>query len=333
MSTAAACSTFNDIHFHDVTVHQDSSLQPSRTSHHKADRVKINKDIWSVFTNLSKIETYKGRDIRPIPSYRYIKCAKKLSAQTTSPTIDNFVLLLKVTPDYYSKKHCGELNFVDRFPPSQILMIWILLLHEIKIKWNGVKYNIFSVSTNDDNETTMMWLSCVIIQLFPRVLSTPIPDPILHFISKWDSDCVIEFSSLVQAQTRSFVIILQISPHLYKGWPLPPLQPGTPPSSALDHESHLAVRSYTQLHSAIHAAAGPAPPLLLARAELNQFKVCSVIAEEMGQWRPWMYILYIMDAQVGLKTIALTLFWIYFSISFLQLLCVMISDWLTVLKH
>ena len=202
MSTAAACSTFNDIHFHDVTVHQDSSLQPSRTSHHKADRVKINKDIRSVFTNLSKIETYKGRDIRPIPSYRYIKCAKKLSAQTTSPTIDNFVLLLKVTPDYYSKKHCGELNFVDRFPPSQILMIWILLLHEIKIKWNGVKYNIFSVSTNDDNETTMMWLSCVIIQLFPRVLSTPIPDPILHFISKWDSDCVIEFSSLVQAQTR-----------------------------------------------------------------------------------------------------------------------------------
>ena len=202
MSTAAACSTFNDIHFHDVTVHQDSSLQPSRTSHHKADRVKINKDIWSVFTNLSKIETYKGRDIRPIPSYPHIKCAKKLSAQTTSPTIDNFVLLLKVTPDYYSKKHCGELNFVDRFPPSQILMIWILLLHEITIKWNGVKYNIFSVSTNDDNETTMMWLSCVIIQLFPRVLSTPIPDPILHFISKWDSDCVIEFSSLVQAQTR-----------------------------------------------------------------------------------------------------------------------------------
>ena len=193
VSTAAACSTFNDIHFHDVTVHQDSSLQPSRTSHHKADRVKINKDIRSVFTR---------RDIRSIPSYPHIKCAKKLSAQTTSPTIDNFVLLLKVTPDYYSKKHCGELNFVDRFPPSQILMIWILLLHEIKIKWNGVKYNIFSVSTNDDNETTMMWLSCVIIQLFPRVLSTPIPDPILHFISKWDSDCVIEFSSLVQAQTR-----------------------------------------------------------------------------------------------------------------------------------
>ena len=41
----------------------------------------------------------------------------------------------------------------------------------------------------------------------------------------------------------------------------------------------------SQLHSAIHAAAGPAPPLPLARAELNQFKVCSVIAEEMGRWR------------------------------------------------
>ena len=32
-----------------------------------------------------------------------------------------------------------------------------------------------------------------------------------------------------------------------------------------------------------------------------------------------------MDAQVGLKAIALTLFLNYFSISFLQLLCVMIS--------
>ena len=40
-----------------------------------------------------------------------------------------------------------------------------------------------------------------------------------------------------------------------------------------------------------------------------------------------------MDAQVGLKTIALTLFLNFFPISFLQLLCVMISHWLTVLKH
>ena len=38
--------------------------------------------------------------------------------------------------------------------------------------------------------------------------------------------------------------------------------------------------SYTQLFMQ-----QPAPPLPLARAELNQFKVCSVIAEEMGRWR------------------------------------------------
>ena len=48
------------------------------------------------------------------------------------------------------------------------------------------------------------------------------------------------------------------------------------------------------------------------------------------QINPWMYI---MDAQVGLKTNALILFLNLFSISFLQLLCVMISHWLTVLKH
>ena len=43
--------------------------------------------------------------------------------------------------------------------------------------------------------------------------------------------------------------------------------------------------------------------------------------------------MYIMDAQVGLKTIALTLFMNLFFYIFLQLLCVMISNWLTVLKH
>ena len=43
--------------------------------------------------------------------------------------------------------------------------------------------------------------------------------------------------------------------------------------------------------------------------------------------------MYITDAQVGLKTIAMTLFLNFFPISFLQLLCVMISHWLTVLKH
>ena len=36
--------------------------------------------------------------------------------------------------------------------------------------------------------------------------------------------------------------------------------------------------------------------------------------------------MYIMDAQVGLKTISLTLFLNFF-------FCVMISHWLTVLKH
>ena len=45
-------------------------------------------------------------------------------------------------------------------------------------------------------------------------------------------------------------------------------------------------------------------------------------AERQRWGRAWMYI---MDAQVGLKAIALTLFLNYFSISFLQLLFVMIS--------
>ena len=40
-----------------------------------------------------------------------------------------------------------------------------------------------------------------------------------------------------------------------------------------------------------------------------------------------------VDAQVGLKTIALTLFMKLFFYFLLQLLCVMISHWLTVLKH
>ena len=40
-----------------------------------------------------------------------------------------------------------------------------------------------------------------------------------------------------------------------------------------------------------------------------------------------------METQVGLKTIALTLFLNLFFYFLLQLLCVMISHWLTVLKH
>ena len=43
--------------------------------------------------------------------------------------------------------------------------------------------------------------------------------------------------------------------------------------------------------------------------------------------------MYILDARVGLKTIALTLFLNFFFYFLLQLLCVMISHWLTVLKH
>ena len=64
-------------------------------------------------------------------------------------------------------------------------------------------------------------------------------------------------------------------------------------SSAAQHSAQLGpwpwkpARS-AELHSATlsySCSAGPAPPLPLARAELNQFKVCSVIAEEMGRWR------------------------------------------------
>ena len=40
-----------------------------------------------------------------------------------------------------------------------------------------------------------------------------------------------------------------------------------------------------------------------------------------------------METQVGLKTIALTLFLNLFFCFLVQLLCVMISHWLTVLKH
>ena len=40
-----------------------------------------------------------------------------------------------------------------------------------------------------------------------------------------------------------------------------------------------------------------------------------------------------METIVGLKTIALTLFLNLFFYFLLQLLCVMISHWLTVLKH
>ena len=40
-----------------------------------------------------------------------------------------------------------------------------------------------------------------------------------------------------------------------------------------------------------------------------------------------------METQDGLKTIALTLFLNLFFYFLLQLLCVMISHWLTVLKH
>ena len=40
-----------------------------------------------------------------------------------------------------------------------------------------------------------------------------------------------------------------------------------------------------------------------------------------------------METQDGLKTIALTLFLNLFFYILLQLLCVMISHWLTVLKH
>ena len=48
---------------------------------------------------------------------------------------------------------------------------------------------------------------------------------------------------------------------------------------------------------------------------------------------PTMETLDTMDSQDGLKTIALPLFLNIFFYFLLQLLCVMISHWLTVLKH
>ena len=64
-------------------------------------------------------------------------------------------------------------------------------------------------------------------------------------------------------------------------------------SSAAQHSAQLGPWPWKPARSAelqsatlsYSCSAGPAPPLPLARAELNQFKVCSVIAEEMGRWR------------------------------------------------
>ena len=115
-----------------------------------------------------------------------------------------------------------------------------------------------------------------------RLHSTGVPLHFTHFSFTHPLTIMIV---MINDLWLSFVIILQISPHLYKCWPLPPLLPSTPPSSALDHESQLGVRSHSQLHYTQLFMQQPAPPLPLARAELNQFKVCSVIAEEMGRWR------------------------------------------------
>ena len=79
---------------------------------------------------------------------------------------------------------------------------WFGYFYCMKSKLNKMEWsNIFSVSTSD-NDVNVMCHS----EFISRVLSTPIPDPIMHFISEWDSDCVIElmikiFSSLALAQT------------------------------------------------------------------------------------------------------------------------------------
>ena len=63
-------------------------------------------------------------------------------------------------------------------------------------------------------------------------------------------------------------------------------------------------------------------PYLLPEVEAERTSFDRIIIKMKTSFTAWMYI---MDAQVGLKAIALTLFLNYFSISFLQLLCVMIS--------
>ena len=66
---------------------------------------------------------------------------------------------------------------------------WFGYFYCMKSKLNKMEWsNIFSVSTSD-NDVNVMCHN----EFISRVLSTPIPDPILHFISEWDSDCVIEF--------------------------------------------------------------------------------------------------------------------------------------------
>ena len=66
---------------------------------------------------------------------------------------------------------------------------WFGYFYCMKSKLNKMEWsNIFSVSTSD-NDVNVMCHN----EFLSRVLSTPIPDSILHFISEWDSDCVIEF--------------------------------------------------------------------------------------------------------------------------------------------
>ena len=55
---------------------------------------------------------------------------------------------------------------------------------------------------------------------------------------------------------------------------------------------------------------------------------CKDSTEQIGAWRD-----YIWRHKMDWRRLPWHFFWIYFSISSLQLLCVMISHWLTVLKH
>ena len=79
----------------------------------------------------------------------------------------------------------------------------------------------------------------------------------------------------------------------------------------------------------VDGVAGEPPALHVAAHEVHPVRG---VGHQRVHLHSFMERLY-METQVGLKTTALTLFLNLFFHFLLQLLCVMISHWLTVLKH
>ena len=187
-STAAACSTFNDIHFQVVTVHQDSSLQSSRTStiiqqtKHKQGHPLC---FHLIFLKSRDKRRMKGQTADPITSSYQMR---KESVSKDYFFLDNWQLC--PSPTTYTRLLFQETSWWTLLTVFLLRKFWWFgYFYCMKSKLNKMEWsNIFSVSTSD-NDVNVMCHS----EFISRVLSTPIPDPIMHFISEWDCDCVIEF--------------------------------------------------------------------------------------------------------------------------------------------